>query len=82
MANQWEPKEFTAEEIHNMRADNKIVVPLYQRGKVWKPNQKNDLIDSIKKGLPFGSILLYQDDIMMPKNIFIEYDKDYVVNFF
>lgn len=62
MNNSWSMEEYTATEIHNMQEDNKLVVPRYQRGVVWKASQKADLIDSIKKGLPFGSILLYQDD--------------------
>lgn len=60
--NTWELKEFTAEEIHNQQDEDKIVVPKYQRGIVWKESQKKDLIDSIKKGIPFGSILLYHDE--------------------
>ncbi|MBE7709706.1 MAG: DUF262 domain-containing protein [Cyanobacteria bacterium SIG32] len=62
MNNSWSMKEYTATEIHKDQESNKLVVPRYQRGVVWKDSQKADLIDSIKKGLPFGSILLYKDD--------------------
>ena len=62
MNNSWSIKEYTATEIHKDQESNKLVVPRYQRGVVWKDSQKADLIDSIKKGLPFGSILLYKDD--------------------
>lgn len=40
--------------------EGKIKVPHYQRGQVWKESQKDKLIDSIKKGYPFGAILLYK----------------------
>ena len=62
MNNSWSMEEYTATEIHNDQENNRLVVPRYQRGVVWKASQKADLIDSIKKGLPFGSILLYKDD--------------------
>lgn len=60
--NSWKMEEMTATEIHKKREEGKIVVPKYQRGVVWKENQKKELIDSIKKGIPFGSILLYEDE--------------------
>lgn len=62
MQNSWKMEEFTAQEIHQKQEEKKIVVPKYQRGIVWKDTQKKDLIDSIKKGIPFGSILLYYDE--------------------
>ena len=62
MENSWKMEEFTAQEIHKKKEDKKIVVPKYQRGIVWKENQKKELIDSKKKGIPFGSILLYYDE--------------------
>lgn len=60
--NSWKMQEFTAQEIHEKREEKKIVVPMYQRGVVWKETQKKELIDSIKRGIPFGSILLYEDE--------------------
>ena len=62
MENTWKMEEFTAQEIHEKKESKKIEVPIYQRGIVWKDSQKKDLIDSIKKGIPFGSILLYHDE--------------------
>ena len=62
MENSWKMEQFTAQEIHEKQEQKKIVVPKYQRGIVWKENQKKELIDSIKKGIPFGSILLYNDE--------------------
>ena len=62
MRNSWKMEEFTAHEIHEKQKQGKIVVPKYQRGIVWKESQRKELIDSIKKGIPFGSILLYEDE--------------------
>jgi Protein of unknown function DUF262 len=38
----------------------KITVPKLQRNLVWSKDQKLKFIDSIKKGFPFGSLLLFQ----------------------
>lgn len=40
-----------------------IVVPKYQRGLVWDMQQKKELIDSIRRGYPFGSLLFHRDNI-------------------
>lgn len=37
-----------------------IQVPAFQRDFVWNNEKKLDLFDSIKKGYPIGSILLWQ----------------------
>ncbi len=46
--------------IINSSNKNKILIPKFQRTLVWKPNQKKELIDSIKKGFPIGALLLYK----------------------
>ena len=38
-----------------------IVIPPYQRRLVWSLEKQSDLIASIKKGYPFGSLLLYEN---------------------
>jgi uncharacterized protein with ParB-like and HNH nuclease domain len=38
----------------------KIIIPKYQRGLVWKSDQKKLFIDSIKDGFPIGSLLLFK----------------------
>lgn len=58
----WKPDGFTASTIHNNIENGSFVVPLYQRGLVWNPRQKDAFVDTLKKGYPFGSILLYFDD--------------------
>lgn len=40
---------------------NKITIPEFQRRLVWSKSTRKGLIDSIKRGYPFGSILIYED---------------------
>jgi len=40
--------------------EGSIDVPKYQRRLVWSRTQKEDFIDNVSKGYPFGSILLYR----------------------
>ena len=62
MKNTWKLESFTAEQI-NENIDKKVfTIPMYQRGVVWSQSQKDILIDTIKKGLPFGSLLLYYNN--------------------
>lgn len=56
---QWENKEFISADLVKQIKEKKILVPQYQRGQVWKEKDQEKLIDSIKKGFPFGTILLY-----------------------
>ncbi len=56
----WKMSEYSVERLNN-EIDKKIItIPKYQRGSVWKESQKQKLIDSMYKGFPFGSILLYE----------------------
>ena len=56
----WKHDEFTISEIINKIRKGEITVPQYQRGQVWSEEKEDKLIDSIKNGYPFGSILLYE----------------------
>lgn len=58
--NTWELEEFAIQDLHKEIANGTIEVPEYQRGIVWTEKQVNDLMDTIRKGLPYGSILLYK----------------------
>lgn len=58
----WEMSKYTVEQLNNDYKNGKITVPKYQRGAVWNKKQREKLIDSMNKGYPFGSILLYQND--------------------
>jgi uncharacterized protein with ParB-like and HNH nuclease domain len=44
-----------------MQSDSNVQLPVIQRGFVWKPNQIEDLWDSIFKGYPIGSLMLSQE---------------------
>jgi hypothetical protein len=48
----------TVRSILKKYADHEIVIPATQRFYVWKQKQRDGLLDSIKKGLPCGSITL------------------------
>ena len=45
----------------NPVGSGKVTIPEYQRRLVWNKAKRKDLIDSIKQGFPFGSILLYEN---------------------
>jgi hypothetical protein len=62
MKNGWRYAPFTAEALEGMMKSEEIKIPLYQRGIVWEKSRKDAFIDSIKRGFPFGSILLYDKD--------------------
>ncbi len=40
---------------------SRVTIPEYQRRLVWNRSKRKGLIDSIKQGFPFGSILLYEN---------------------
>lgn len=40
--------------------ENKVILPSFQRPLVWKDNEKKRFIETLKKGYPFGSILIYK----------------------
>ena len=61
MANSWKPDTFKPIKIKENMDNKTFTVPIYQRGLVWTDKQRAELVDTIKRGLPFGSLLLYQD---------------------
>ena len=66
MKNEWTIEEFKATTIEENIEKKIFYFPSYQRGLVWSHSQISDLVDTIKKGLPFGTLLLYKTD----KNIY------------
>lgn len=58
----WKMETYSVEKLGRDIDNGTITVPPYQRGNVWKPAQREKLIDSMKKGYPFGSILLSGND--------------------
>jgi hypothetical protein len=61
MASYWEIKEYDSEKLIEGIKNKSVGLPAFQRGVVWNDKQQLSLIDSIKKGFPFGSILLFED---------------------
>lgn len=64
-----------------------IRIPAFQRGYVWEPDQVAFLLDSIYKGFPIGTVVLWQTDerLSVEKNLgsfkLPEPKKDYPVNY-
>lgn len=56
----WKTETFKVTELARLITDKKILIPQYQRGQIWNSQQKASLIDSIKHGYPFGTILLFK----------------------
>lgn len=61
MANTWKPDTFKPETIKKYIDNKTFNIPIYQRGIVWSDEQRLNLVDTIKRGLPFGSLLLYKN---------------------
>ena len=49
-------------ELIDQYASETIMLPEMQRGYVWRKKQARDLLDSIYKDYPSGSILLWEQD--------------------
>lgn len=63
MQNRWELiTSYSVDKLQEDIESKKIIVPPYQRGLVWDNDKKSKLITTIKKGFPFGSILIYEDN--------------------
>lgn len=58
----WKPYNFTASQVAKNMTDGIFKVPSYQRSSIWTKGQKEKFVDTIKKGYPFGTILLYYDE--------------------
>jgi len=63
--NYTDVKSWNIEDIINSLKENppkreRIIIPKFQRTLVWSNIQRKLLIDSIKKGMPIGALLLYK----------------------
>lgn len=56
------PEREYLREIASKIKNGKYVIPVFQRDFVWKKEQVIDLFDSISKGYPIGSIILWRPD--------------------
>ena len=62
MRNDWKPLSIKAKDLEEKIRNRKVQVPTYQRGVVWTVNMQKELIDSLKHGYPFGSLIIFTYD--------------------
>ena len=55
--------KYTFENLSYDQLKAHITIPQFQRSLVWSDPQKNEFINTVKEGNPFGSILVYQSNI-------------------
>lgn len=66
-------------EIYTKINNGKYAIPVFQRDYVWKKEQVLDLFDSISKGYPIGTIILWKptdDFVKKSKDILTDEKKD------
>lgn len=61
MENSWKLEEYKIADLQSAIISKRISIPKYQRGIIWDKGKQFALIETIKKGYPFGSILIYED---------------------
>ncbi len=57
----WTVDELTDATSANPYGNKKVTIPEFQRRLVWSRKKQEELINSIKKGYPFGSLLMYKE---------------------
>lgn len=55
MSAYYEPIELTINDL------DRITLPDFQRGFVWSKKKKNEFIETLSKGFPFGTLLVYPE---------------------
>lgn len=62
MVNKYTSTQFTFEQLKG-----RVTVPQFQRRLVWSKQQKKEFIETLSKGFPFGSVLIYkyEDDSLI-----------------
>ncbi|MED3962831.1 DUF262 domain-containing protein [Niallia taxi] len=62
VANKYTSTQFTFEQLKG-----RVTVPPFQRRLVWSKQQKKEFIETLSKGFPFGSVLIYkyEEDTMV-----------------
>ena len=56
----WFVEDLIAASTKDIKSNREITIPPFQRGLVWNKKKQEDLIDSIKRGYPIGTLLLYE----------------------
>ena len=57
----WTVEQLVDATSKQPRGAKKVTIPEFQRRLVWKKNKRDELIASIKRGYPFGTLLMYRD---------------------
>ena len=60
------PEVLLLEQLLAEVASGRLRVPRFQRPYVWRPDQMLDLYDSIERGYPIGSILVWETRMALP----------------
>lgn len=60
------PEIMFLEQVLGELASGKLRVPKFQRPFVWRPDQMLDLFDSIERGYPIGSLLVWDTNQKLP----------------
>ncbi|MFS0576806.1 DUF262 domain-containing protein [Sporosarcina sp. 179-K 3D1 HS] len=62
LVNKYTSAQYTFEQLKG-----RVTVPQFQRRLVWSKQQKREFIDTLSKGFPFGSVLIYkyQDEMLV-----------------
>lgn len=54
-----EPRVYFIDDVISLMSKGRLVMPDFQRSYVWKPDQILELFDSIYRGYPIGSVLIW-----------------------
>lgn len=57
----WPVSKLMDAASNDPEGNSKVTIPEFQRRLVWSKTRRKELINSIKQGFPFGSVLLYED---------------------
>lgn len=60
-SNLVQPDVWSIENLVDYIESEKIVLPRYQRRQVWSRQKQKKLIESVSRGFPIGSLLIYED---------------------
>lgn len=60
------PEVLLLEQLLDEVRHGRLRVPRFQRPYVWRPDQMLDLYDSIERGYPIGSILVWETGLRLP----------------
>jgi hypothetical protein len=60
------PQVMLLEQVLTDISEGRLRIPRFQRPFVWRPEQMRDLFDSIERGYPIGSLLVWQPNDPVP----------------